>query len=80
MIDLDQYKRLKDKADRAKQDHDRAAGACDQLMSTLKQEYDCDDLEEAERLKKKLTTEMKAAEAEYDEKLAAWEAQWGTRV
>lgn len=80
MIDLEQYKRLKEKADKAKQDHDRAVGALEQLMSKLEEDFDCKTVEQAEKLVKKLSTEAKEAEELYDQRLAEWEEQWGQKV
>lgn len=79
-IDLDQYKRLKEKADTAKQSYDRAVGAREQLLTKLKEDFDCETTEEAEKKLKKLTAEADELEARYDQLLADWQEQWGEKV
>ena len=75
-IDVAEYQKLKAKVDRARADADKAVGALDQMKIELKKEFDCDSLEDAAELLKKLELEEKAIMKEYEEGLAEFESQW----
>ena len=79
-IDLKKYQQLKDKVDQAQRQADKAAGALDQLMQQLKKEFDCDSLEEAEKLKTKLQKEEVKKEKEFTDALEEFERQWGDKL
>lgn len=77
MIDLTKYNELKAKADKAKADADRAEGALEQQMAGLKKEFDCSTVEEAEKLLASLRQDEQDMEAVCNERMAAFETQWG---
>jgi hypothetical protein len=74
-ITEDQYRRLKRAVDDARTEADRARGARDQLLSRLKEEFNCESLEGAKKMleglkakKSKLQTAFEKAMEEYEEK------------
>lgn len=77
MIDLEKYDRLKKKADKAKEDIARAEGALEQQLKKLKEEFDCETVEQAETLLVTLKKEEAAAESAYNEKMVEFEKKWG---
>lgn len=77
-IDEAKYMRLKRRAEEVKADADRAAGALEQQMKKLKDEFGCDTLEAAENLLAKEQAELDVFEKEYFAKLAEFESQWGS--
>lgn len=79
-MDLAEYERLKKKADKLKAEADRAAGALDQTMKRLKEDFDCDDLEEAEKLLKKKEAAVEKAEQLYEKELTSFKAEWGEKL
>lgn len=79
-IDLEQYRRLKSKADSAKADYDRAEGALSQLMLKLKEDFSCDSVDEAEELLKVKKKERDEAEEQYQTLLKKFEEKWGDRL
>ena len=80
MIDLDQYQRLKKRADKAKSDAAKAEGALEELTKKLKEEFQVETLEDAEILLVKLQVEEKELEGKYKTELLAFETQWGEKV
>ena len=79
MIDLEKYKRLRDRANRAKTEHDRAEGALAQQMEKLR-ELGCDSIEAGEVKLKELEGEEKESEAAYEKELAQFEGKWGELI
>lgn len=77
MIDIEQYNRIKKKADQARADVQRAEGALDQVMKNLKDDFGCSTIEEAEAKLIELEEQEKAAEAAYQTELAAFQEKWG---
>jgi len=77
MTNLDRYQKLKGKADELQREADRAEGALEQLMDKLKDEFDCETLEEAEKLSKKLEKEAKKAEEDFETAIDMFEEKWG---
>ncbi len=75
-IDVAEYQKLKAKVDRTRADADKAAGALDQMKVELKKEFDCDSLEDAVELLKKLELKEKAIVKEYEEELVDFESRW----
>ena len=78
-IDVEKYQRLKKRADKAKTDADRAAGALDRTMDELKTEFDCETIEDAEARLKELEADEAEAETAYDKALAEFETAWADR-
>ena len=79
-IDLDQYHRLKKKADQARADADRAEGALEQLMKKLQDDFNCDSIIDAEELLTQFKNEEKHAEESYEKELTNFEGKWGKKI
>lgn len=71
---------LKKRVDTARQDAAHAQGALEQGLSRLKSEHGCDTLEQAETKLKKIITQAKAAEEEFDKALKRFEAEHGAEL
>lgn len=52
----------------------------DVLLTTLKNEFDCDTLEEGELLLKNLTNKMNSMEKEYQDRMSKFEEQWDDKI
>lgn len=76
MIDEKEFKRLKLRAEEARDAHARATGQLDGAMSRLV-EFGCSSIKEAEKKVKQLTKDAEAAEASYNDALADFEENWG---
>ena len=76
-INVEQYQKLKKRAEQAKSDADRAEGVLSEQKKKLKAEFNVDTIEAAQELLEKLTVEEKEAEEKYDEELAAFQEKWG---
>ena len=79
-MDVKRYTELKNTVDRLQRDHDRAEGVLSGLMSRLKQEHDCDTLEEAKAKLKQLERKAQEAEQRADEALAEFEESYGDQL
>ena len=75
-IDVEEYKRLKAKADALKADADKAEGALENQLKQLRDEFDCDDLDEAKELLASLKKRERIAETKYDKALAKFRGKW----
>jgi hypothetical protein len=67
---LDQYNRLKTRIETLKREHDREAGAYQNTMDTLKEEFGCSSLEDAKRVLSKLKKKTSRAERDFDRSLS----------
>lgn len=76
-IDLEEYQKLKARALELKAESDRASGALEQHMRTLKEDFGCDTVEEAKKLLAKMEEEEAKYEAEYKQELERFEEKWG---
>ena len=79
-ISIDEYRRLKKRADLLKDEASRAEGALNQLMQKLQEIYDCESLEEAKQLLTKKTKELNEAEQKYEQELAKFKEKWGDQL
>lgn len=75
-MDLDEYKNLKERAEQAKREADRAAGALEQTMTRIKTEFGCATLKEARAKLAKLEVEENELGREFDTKLQAFSTKW----
>ena len=66
---LEEFNRLKKDVEQSQRDHDRAAGALDQVMKRLKTEFDCKTIKEAEEKKEQLQKESEVLRGEFEFKL-----------
>ena len=79
-IDLAAYQKLKQDAETAKTEADRAAGALQTQMQTLKAEFDVDDLDAARTLLDDLTEQLGESEQRYTEELEKFQTAWKDRL
>jgi len=79
-IDIDQYKRLRAKADKAKSDIDKAEGSREQLMKKLSEDFECTTMEEAEAKHKELELQEEELESQYDHEFASFEEEFGEKI
>lgn len=79
-LDLARFNRLKESADDAKRETAQAEGALRQLMRQLKDEFDCDSLEEAEEKAAKAERDAAKAEKKYETALTEFEKKWGGKL
>lgn len=70
-MDAKKLQRLKDAADRARREADRAQGAYEQGLKELKDDFGSESVEQAERELKRLERETREEEEEADRKYAA---------
>jgi len=76
MATLEEYNQLKKKVDAAQQKADKAAGALEQIMKTLKSEFNCKTLEEAKKKLSQLKNKSTKIETELSEAIEAFEEKW----
>ena len=72
----DQYRRLKSEVETAKAEADRAQGALDQLITRLKEEFDCSNLKEAKRLLDDLEIKRDKAQESFLEAMTNYQKKW----
>jgi hypothetical protein len=63
-VSLDEIARIQQVVERAKEDGQRAAGALEQIMSTLARDFGCETIEDAERKLAKLDSRLSRDETE----------------
>ena len=76
MINIEEYQKLKKKSENAKADVARAEGALEQQMQKLKEEFDCETIEEAQKMLRNLEKQEKKAEEEYEKELTKFKEKW----
>lgn len=76
MIDLKRFERLKRAVDNAKSEADRAEGAFEQQIKKMKDDFDCDSLEKAEKKAEALDKKASKAEKLYEKALKEFEEEW----
>jgi ribosome recycling factor len=70
------FNELKEQVKTAKDAVSRAEGALEQHLKTLKDEFNCDTVEEAEEMLGKMTDELVGLEEEAETLLTDFEAKW----
>lgn len=76
-VDLQEFQQLKDDVDRLRREADKAAGAYDEQMKRLKSEFDCDSIEQAEKMLADLEKQEAKAVKAYERSKASFDEQWG---
>lgn len=76
MIDEQEFRRLKDRAEKARQTRDKAAGQLEAAVTRLQDEFGCETIEAAEAMIEKLDKETAQAEKAYNEAVETFEAEW----
>ena len=79
-ISVEDYQRVKRKAERLKEEVSRAQGALEHMLARLKSEFECDTLQDGQKLLKEMETELKAHEVAYNTALAAFNEKWGDKL
>ena len=79
-IDLDEFNRLKSKAENLKVQAERAQGALEQNMKQLQEEFECESVEEARVLLEELAEEKEKIEASYEKALDTFKVTWGDKL
>ena len=79
-MNLAEYEKLKRKADKLKAEAERAAGALEQTMARLKEEFGCNTLADAEELLAVKKADEVKAKAGYENELGAFKKEWGERL
>lgn len=68
-LTLDKYNQLKRQVEQLQREHDRAAGALEQIRLRLVTEFGCNSIKQAERLLVKLEQEAGELEKRFDKEL-----------
>ena len=76
-MDLKEFTRLKSKVDELQCRKDRATGALEQLRKQLKDEFDCESVEEAQKLLAKMEKEESKLEKDFDISLKEFNEKYG---
>ena len=77
---LKKAQRLKELAEKRRQQADKAQGALDSLLSQLRKEHGLKSLEEAEAYLLKLTKELEQVKRELEKTLEEYERKWGSKL
>lgn len=80
MSRIEDLERLKAKAERMRQEHDRAQGRLEESLKRLKNDFGIETIEEAQKLLKKLEREEEAARETFDTSLTAFNKEWGDKL
>jgi predicted nucleic acid-binding Zn-ribbon protein len=75
-ITEEQYRKLKAEVDTAKAEMERARGAVDTMLASLKEEYGCNDLNEAKVKLAKLNTKREEAKEAFEEAMQDYQKTW----
>lgn len=75
-IDIRKFTALKDKAEKQQREADKAAGALEQTLSKLKEEFDCDSLKEAKTILTELESEEAELSEQFNRELKQLEEKW----
>ena len=77
MTELERYNKIKKRVERARKDADKAEGALNQIMKQLKDDFDCDTIEQAESLYKKRIRKTKRDKQKIETAIAELEEKYG---
>jgi predicted transcriptional regulator len=72
----EEFEKLKQEVEQARTEAERAQGARDQLMARLKNEFDCDSLEDAKVKLADLKKKKEVAEKLFEKQLRQYKAKW----
>jgi len=80
MIDMKKFGELKNAVDKWRKERDKAEGALSQLLSTLKDEYGCSSVEDAEAKIDELLKEVEDLERKFNDMMNSFEARWSDEL
>lgn len=76
MASVKEYLELKRKVENAQQLVDKAKGALEQLIRNLKQDFNCNTIEEAEKKLRSLQAERGNLEQQFDDEVEEFKKKW----
>ena len=76
MADLKDLLALKERVESLRREADKAAGALEQSMRRLKEEFGCGSIKEAEKLLKELKAEEEESKDQFDREFEKFEKLW----
>lgn len=79
-MNLDDFSQLKKRIDRLQREADKAAGAAEQVLETLRKEFEVNGIEEAKKLLEVLSQQEQQAEQKYQQQLVRFEESWTVRL
>jgi len=74
----EEYRRLKRKVDRTREEADRAHGAFESKMKDLKEDFDCETIEEAETRLEEMQCEVAELKEKYKAMYDKFLSKWGS--
>lgn len=75
-MSIEDFNALRDQVSKLQSQVDRAEGALQQTMETLKEEFGCETIEEAEKLAEQMRKETEALESKFEKAKEAFDAKW----
>jgi predicted AlkP superfamily phosphohydrolase/phosphomutase len=79
-VDLSEFTALTKKVEELQKNSTRNEGAIGQLLQTLKKEFNCKSVEEAEKLRDEITEELEAMEEEFEKQMEAFQSEYGEQL
>lgn len=80
MSDLRRFNKIKEDIENAQEKANKAEGALEQVMLSLKKDFKCNTLEEAQAKLKQMGKELEASKEEFDEALEDFETKWSDKL
>lgn len=77
VIDATEYQALKAAARKVKTEIDQAKGTLSALMASLKKDFNCDTIEEADELLESMRTSLASSEETYKKEVAVFKEAYG---
>jgi len=74
------FTQIKEEVQKAQRDKDKAEGALEQIMKDLDDKFDCNNLNEAEKLLKEFEEKEKGAYKKYEKAKAVFQEEWNERL
>lgn len=74
---LEKFSELKKRVAKARRKADERQGQLNEVVATLKKEFGCASIAEAEKLGKELRKKVDEKEAKFAKDLKRWEERWG---
>lgn len=77
MNDVKRLAKLREKVATMQRDADKSHGRLEQVLGRIKEEFECEDLDEARALLKKLQDEREAKNNKFSKAMAKFQKKWG---
>lgn len=75
-INIKRIERLREQVNNLKREADRAEGALQTILTRLRNEFNCNTIEEAEQLLEKLKKRLETAEENFESEIKKFEEKW----